>query len=718
MANTSTNIFYSAVDSNVQNILENRKGYYGATLRNSAAHNFLHKKMAWAEASAINTKDKRGAVLTTNTQGGIGANSLYSGASYSDQGRFIVKPHITSVKLSNEGHLGSLKKCEVAFSVYSLNDLDTVQAFFDIGADIAVSYGWNNASDGSNPGKFVGLIYNFSYTVNPQGGFNCVSYGIGRGIVLASANITTGFPHDVATSTSIGEQSLDSDLINKIKSDIELFSSNLQKNNDIFKGYGLLEFSMNWGSQENSKASIKEMNITLSQKAYYISLEKLIELINTKVLSSYSIAKRLKELNAASNAAGDYLNLGGLLPNKTWEGFPYSMPASNVEQAMKEAADGSGIKIICDGNVTLGCIPPENTAQITYLVSGNPFEVVFPGYNRYINVYGTSTHDFEFTDYKEFFKSGDLSKIMLNVDWLEKQFRDIGKDTQDNEKSTNQTISKFLINIFNSISDNSGTRFNLSMVSNPNNEDEFYIVDINYRDSKKVDAYELTTVENNGICRAVSLTSKVPSAVAAAAYTQGINSPNAISSKAAALVTGGTVTESEDITPEKQLMVAMNKMDSIQGPNDSVVPAMQSALKRVYEKTSGKIANTNAKNAVIYPIDFSATLDGIEGFVFGNVITTNYLPKIYKRNNVDIAFTITKIDHTIQNNDWTTTLSTVCRVTLPESQAKLEAVVPDSMNVSPTQSEAEKINAALRAVGITDETHHADGSVTFSGPKI
>jgi hypothetical protein len=354
------------------------------------------------------------------------------------------------------------------------------------------------------------------------------------------------------------------------------------------------------------------------------------------------------------------------------------MPKSNIEQAIKSAETADlAIKIICNGDVTLGCIPPTNTDQLTYLVSGNPFEVVFPGYNKYINHSGTSTHNFEFTDYVESFKKGDLSKIMLNVNWLEKQFTEIGKETQDNEKSSNQTISKFLVNVFNSISDNSGTRFNLSMVSNPKNEDEFYIVDVNYRNSKDVAAYEMTTVESRGICRSISLTSKVPSAMAAAAYTQGINSPNAISSKAAALLTGGTPVENkDDVTPEQQLASAMNKMDSSQGPVPAVVSSMQSALKRVYEKTSGNIYNTEAKNAVIYPLDFSVTLDGIEGFVFGNVITTNYLPKVYKRENTDIAFTVTKVEHTIQNNDWTTMLSTVCRVTLPKSQTTLTPVPP------------------------------------------
>jgi hypothetical protein len=66
------------------------------------------------------------------------------------------------------------------------------------------------------------------------------------------------------------------------------------------------------------------------------------------------------------------------------------------------------------------------------------------------------------------------------------------------------------------------------------------------------------------------------------------------------------------------------------------------------------------KEAIPFPIDFSCTLDGIEGFVFGNAITTNYLPTIYKKSKV--IFTVVRVEHNISGNDWTTTLGTACRI--------------------------------------------------------
>ena len=44
-------------------------------------------------------------------------------------------------------------------------------------------------------------------------------------------------------------------------------------------------------------------------------------------------------------------------------------------------------------------------------------------------------------------------------------------------------------------------------------------------------------------------------------------------------------------------------------------------------------------------------------FRFGNTIKIDYLPEGYEK----VVFTVTKIEHVIENNDWTTQLSTVCR---------------------------------------------------------
>jgi hypothetical protein len=64
-----------------------------------------------------------------------------------------------------------------------------------------------------------------------------------------------------------------------------------------------------------------------------------------------------------------------------------------------------------------------------------------------------------------------------------------------------------------------------------------------------------------------------------------------------------------------------------------------------------------------FPIRLKIKLDGIHGFKFGNYITTNWLPGGYSSKNC--YFQITKVSHTIANNDWYTELETIYRIILP-----------------------------------------------------
>ena len=59
------------------------------------------------------------------------------------------------------------------------------------------------------------------------------------------------------------------------------------------------------------------------------------------------------------------------------------------------------------------------------------------------------------------------------------------------------------------------------------------------------------------------------------------------------------------------------------------------------------------------PLNLSVTLDGINGFRFGDVVTTDYMLPRYEDT---VVFTVTKVNHTISGQDWTTQIETVCRM--------------------------------------------------------
>lgn len=661
------NIFYTEADDTVKNALTNRKHYYGGTFRDNDAHAWLNRKMAYVEAFASNTAAARKASLTIRNQGGVGgANSLYSNTT-SGHGLYQPKPHIVSVKVSNEGDFGSLKKCEVVFAVYNLKDLDSVQAFFDIGGDISLSYGWTNASAGAGPkGKFAGKIYNFSYNVNAQGGFDCISYGIGEGINILASSAKSSIQSQTGTSTAIdAAQILDVNLIGVIRQMVndhkpaaDVIDELITNTDGTVKsgtGMGAVAFSTGWDKAIHQPVE------------YYISLEGLVNVINTRILTKANISSKFKEHNSALN----YLSSITGHSSNDWKGYPYAMPNpidtydNSLSATDLQKVDAlAKIRLVSNSEVTRGILPEKDTD----LVSANPLCVIFPGYSKY----GPNSNYFANTDSAKSFLTGDLSKTMININWLERMFNDLGSSTSDHQKSADQTFSKFFKNIFNVVLDNSGTRFKLTLVTNPKDEFQVFIADINYIDGHIV-PYELTAVNANSICRAMSLQSKIPPEFATAAFVSAANTMTSQRGDLSIITGSGAVKKDKNGIDTDKIRKDLDTTKSMldgQGPTPSNVASLQSALRSVYQFITGVSAKQvqlgqAPKESIPFPLNFSATLDGIEGFIFGNVVTTNYLPAVYQTTK--LAFTITKVEHVISNNDWTTILSTVCRL-MPDNK--------------------------------------------------
>jgi hypothetical protein len=61
----------------------------------------------------------------------------------------------------------------------------------------------------------------------------------------------------------------------------------------------------------------------------------------------------------------------------------------------------------------------------------------------------------------------------------------------------------------------------------------------------------------------------------------------------------------------------------------------------------------------IIPFDVTVTIDGINGFRYGDVLDFPALPSRYRK---DVVFSVINVNHTISNDgDWTTTLRCIMR---------------------------------------------------------
>ena len=609
--------FYSNISGNVQKVLNTRKAYYNKELRDSSTHAWLYKKIAWTAASAKNVKTGKSATLAVPKKGGLGTDGMYTSTPSNDKSvKHFPKPHITSVTISNIGDFGSVRKAQMSFTIYTINELDRYQPFFDIGAELTISFGWTDAGGGGgSDGRFSGIVSNFSYSLSSDGSFNCTTDAIGAGSSLASVNINMAKNPELKLTDTLGNKLHDTDLISLYHN---VYVDRIKTIKDK-SGFVIVRYGLDWG---DANSDTKTNNTRYPH--LYVSLERIIKDINTII----------QQQSTAFNA----------------------------------------IQIYCDEAYSKGNVPKYDEN----FVSANPTEILFPGFCDYggANNFDEYFKDVNGEDYSSQFTGyADLSKIMISYECLLNIYKSLGTDTNKQQKSSSTTVSTFLNKIFDTIHLHSGGRFKLSLATNPEGGNDLFVVDSNFEeDPKNITAYEFTAITQGSMVRDMSLTSKVPSDFQAVAFVAatGNTSSTALNQNTSpvAKLTGASNTNLK--TDEEVYNSALASMAN-EGPTAQNVSALQSALK--HKVATAPIGPKFGNEIIPYPLDLSVTIDGIDGIVFGNTITTNYVPNIYKRPGTELSFTVTNVTHTISGGDWTTKLDTVCRLVVDNTAPA--TVVPE-----------------------------------------
>jgi hypothetical protein len=87
--------------------------------------------------------------------------------------------------------------------------------------------------------------------------------------------------------------------------------------------------------------------------------------------------------------------------------------------------------------------------------------------------------------------------------------------------------------------------------------------------------------------------------------------------------------------------------------------SLLAALRKYIQYPTANIQTANQLTAPIFPFDAEFTIDGINGFRYGDVLQFNALPERYRRNTV---FSIINIDHTVSTSgEWTTKIRCIMR---------------------------------------------------------
>jgi hypothetical protein len=263
------------------------------------------------------------------------------------------------------------------------------------------------------------------------------------------------------------------------------------------------------------------------------------------------------------------------------------------------------------------------------------------------------------------------------------------------EKDETFTVSNLLNQISREIAVATGGAIDMQLIAHPEHPEYLLFYDASstmnrpQSDDKKVKPYSIPMFSNhpNGtVIRDFKFSGKLPSDAANLAYVVGQDASQIAESDIAPYVAymyaastversgphetvGNLITPKElaDIktkykTTYETFLKQLDETKKAFGESPTNMErraALSQALQKHIQYPTPTIIETNQLTAPVIPFDVEFTIDGINGFRYGDVLTFDALPTRYKRNAV---FSIVSISHTVgTDGQWTSTIRCIMR---------------------------------------------------------
>lgn len=632
----NVNPFYQTVNGFVVSELENRAALVGRRVRSvgkSAPKSveWGYQKTAWAIVKSIYNP----AIVLGTPGSNIMSDRKGNLTLYNAERNVPNKPLLTKVDITNEGQLGSFMKAQINFTIFPRMtgagfDIGGIEeAFFVPGREINLRWGWSVYANNQRActGDFTGIVYDFNWNFNND--------------LSVSATVSIISPSGLAIGMS-------ADLMNKADNTVktvdaagrELVGSNLSK---------VIDADL---AQMSSSIALSDGQVQ------YIDREKTIN----KKLDYYVLGLPIQEGEQSDGSAGG----GGGRVSKTQWYVKFGAIAQFINELL-EAFDDPVKQIFavqCFGN---------ETQYLPDVVSSYPVDVFFPDrlMGRYGQLQPFGQGDDSSNPLTSNKKEGtiNIGEILLGVDYVKSTYEGFISDNANNIPY--KTLPKLLDELCKRINYASGDMYDLTPVlfepginniSGQNLKSILTIEDTNLHLGLTVTPYRFEPTIFKPIIRSVAISSQPPPAMAMAAFTaaRGNAKPEQGNVRLATKTERDNAAYDTEYVDAKTNMARL-KFDGMQnGFNDQWSEELRGFLVKV--KRTSNAQDAHWLNKAVYPVKFSITMDGINGFKFGDTLSTTMIPAIYN-TTYNMVFTVSKIIHSIENKDWSTQLETVARVT-------------------------------------------------------
>ena len=484
--------------------------------------------------------------------------------------------------------------------------------------------------------------------------------------------------------------------------------SNLRKMNEFYFQGRISSFSFSYNTDGSVTVSIDAIGTTNTYADVQVYLNKGPETDSTGTTQTAQVQNLYTSLISEIDAISKTYEQKGvtefeyLIPGSTDKGIivgtPYNIGASNTPKLKKMVSLGYLIdyintKLLVNINESANIICDDIfcfSNVYERLVSANPLEILLwhgqsdiPSDQYFFDSNPTRAQQPDKNKILKMFEKVDPVSpgFMVNNEAFPSRIyidtlviNDIIKKLNDTpgDITTTPTIKNFLIKLSEIILKNTGKAINMVLVQHPTISDALLYTDSFYTKTA-TNIFEFTlpvfaTKTGASVVHEFSLTSNVPNSVKNMVF--GVESWNTSTQKQTAynpyIYADGEQREklrNEWATKHKTALLTLGdkKYDYVLKPDvPEVIEKLQKALEGYVSFYYENIEDSIEQSKSIFPMDLEFTIDGINGFKFGDVLNFDGLPKRYTDAFV---FTVLGISHNVQTNgNWTTKIKCNPRV--------------------------------------------------------
>jgi hypothetical protein len=585
---------------------------------------------------------------------------------------------LNSAEISSDGTYGSILRITVNFTVFDVNEMDRyIKNFLTPGQDIGLEYGWTiNENLNVNKGKIRGTVYNFTFSAKEDGSWDCTLQALGPSSMTYGFDLDQHGTNDRNGTTLTAKKGLHLEEIFKTLMDVTDTDKYLNdttsptcKKRNVYDAF--------LSTTTNSTSTITLPDIEYDKVNTYIfelPVEKSFTfgtwasvILGEGLLGGFGYTADIEEKTDATKVT--YITLRNLI----------NLINLQIDNAFKTDVPHYTFNGFDENGNILDQDICKINANLAFLGIG-PVDFSKFAFTTQINGNTAPRFDFNVSGDEGTVRANGIQKIadlvLLNVNFLYGEIKSI---LSNNKSLTDKKIVTFLNSIFQQLETDTGGFIRLTVLDSPiskvSGKSEYVqILNQNYEgDDIKLNPCPIPAFTKGSIVRGLSIDSSVPDAIQTevATYTRAGKS-----------YVGNDADEGSLSTNLKELREELIKlngafMENIEHEKNKTQTSLtswQSQVRAIYRQMfniqqggvlAGKGSAISAYSladlkTAIFPIKLRVTLDGIEGFQYGNAIKTNWVPTQYREKHV--YWTVVKIRHMIQNNDWTTELDTIYRV--------------------------------------------------------